>query len=49
MVTIKGKKSKAAADQIATVSKKRMYKKIGALSVEDLSGVEYVIKVQLGL
>ncbi len=49
LVTIKGKRSKAAADQIATVSKRRVYKKAGALSAEDLAGVEYVLKVQLGL
>ena len=49
LVIIKGNRSKAAADQIATVSKRRVFKKIGMLSAEDLVGVEYVIKVQLGL
>lgn len=49
LVTVKGTKSKAAADQIATVSKRRVYKKVGALSADGLAGVEYVLKVQLGL
>jgi len=49
LVGIHGKKSKAAADQIATVSKRRVYKKAGTLSAEDLAGVEYVMKLQLGL
>lgn len=49
LVVLRGKKSKAAADQIATVSKRRVYKKAGTLSAEDLAGVEYVLKVQLGL
>jgi len=49
LVVINGKKSKAAADQVATVSKRRVYKKVGALFAEDLAGVEYVLKLQLGL
>lgn len=49
LVSVQGKKSKAAADQVATVSKKRVYKKIGSLSTRDLGEVEYVLKIQLGL
>jgi len=49
IVTIRGKKSKAAADQIATVSKLRVYRKVGRLSSDELTGVEYVLRVQLGL
>ena len=49
LVTLKGKRSKATADQIITVSKRRIYKKAGLLSAEDMAGVEYVLKVQLGL
>jgi mRNA interferase MazF len=49
LVTIKSKKNKAAADQLATVSKRRVYKRIAKLSDEEMSGVEYVLKVQLGL
>jgi mRNA interferase MazF len=49
LVMIRGKKSKAAADQVATVSKMRVYKKIGSLSTHDLAEVEYALKIQLGL
>ncbi len=49
LVVLRGKKSKAAADQTATVSKLRVYKKAGSLSGDDLAGVEYVMKLQLGL
>jgi mRNA interferase MazF len=48
VVTLRGKKNKAAADQITTVSKRRVYKKAGTLSAEDLADVEYVLKLQLG-
>ncbi len=37
------------ADQIATVSKKRVYEKLGALSDSDMMGIERAIKTQLGL
>jgi len=49
LVSVQGKKNKAAADQVATVSKMRVYKKIGSLSARDLPEVEYVLKIQLGL
>lgn len=49
LVLVQGRKSKAAADQVATVSKMRVFKKIGSLSARDLAEVEYVLKVQLGL
>ena len=49
IVTIAGKKNKAATDQIATVSKRRVYKKIAQLSAEEMRDVEYVLKLQLGL
>lgn len=49
LVVIKGKKSKAAADQIATVSKMRVQKKIAHLTASELADVEYVIKIQLRL
>ena len=49
LVSVQGKKNKAAADQVATVSKMRVYKKIGSLSARDLAEVEYVLKIQLGL
>lgn len=48
-VTIAGKAGKAMADQLATVSKLRLSKRIGVLSVEDIKAVGDTIKVQLDL
>ncbi len=48
-VTVAGKKGKAMADQLATVSKLRLAKRIGVLSAEDMKGVVEVIKIQLDL
>ena len=48
-VTVAGKKGKAMADQVATVSKLRLSKRIGALSTTDLKKVGEAIKVQLDL
>lgn len=48
-IIVNGKKSKAMADQIMTVSKERLKTKIGIVSNKDIYLVEHVIKVQLGL
>jgi mRNA interferase MazF len=48
-VTLRGKQSKAMADQLTTVSKLRLVKKIGALSHEDMGRVTQAIGVQLSL
>jgi len=48
-IELQGEKRKAMADQLTTVSKSRLRKKIGALSPADLAGIEQAIKVQLGL
>ncbi len=48
-VTVEGKQNKAMADQIATVSKRRLKSRIASLSLEDLRAVERAIQVQLGL
>lgn len=48
-VTVAGKTSKAMADQIMTVSKKRLHDRMGAVSADDMEAVEGVIRVQLGL
>jgi mRNA interferase MazF len=48
-VTFEGKESKAMADQLATVSKERLFKRAGILSQEDMHKVEEAIKVQLGI
>lgn len=48
-VNVKGKKAKAMADQIATVSKQRLVNKHGAISQSDMGGVDTAIKTQLDL
>ncbi len=48
-VTVNAKLSKAMADRIATVSKQRVGRKIGDLSPSDITGIERIIRVQLGL
>ncbi len=48
-VTLRGKKHKAMADQLTTVSKQRVDNRVGRLSKSDMAGVELAIKVQLEL
>jgi hypothetical protein len=47
-VLIEGRRHKAMADQMGTVSKKRLHKRIGSVSEEDMHGVEQAILFQLG-
>jgi len=47
IVSIGGKESKAMADQLATVSKSRVFKRAGLLSEEDMQKVSEAIKIQL--
>jgi len=49
LVVFGGKKSKAMADQLATVSKARLFRRAGILSVEDMRKVEEAVKVQLDI
>ena len=49
IVKVSGKKHKAMADQLATVSKHRLSNRVGRLSMPDLKGVEREIRVQLAL
>ena len=49
LVMLNGKESKAMADQLATVSKLRLFKQAGALSKEDLLRVGEAIKIQLDI
>ncbi len=49
LVTVKGSRSKAAADQLATVSKLRLKEFIGLLAPDDMEAVERAICIQLGL
>ena len=48
-IRVNGKMNKAMADQIATVSKKRLKKKLGRISANDVLEIERAIKVQLAL
>ena len=48
-VTVRGKKHKAMADQLTTVSKMRLENSVGRLSKTAMRGVEQAITVQLGL
>ena len=48
-VKVRGKKHKAMADQLTTVSKARLQNRVGRLSAADMQAVEQAIKVQLGL
>ena len=43
------RRSKAAADQIATASKERLIRRLGSISDRELHDVERAIRVQLGL
>jgi mRNA interferase MazF len=48
-VTFHGKKSKAMADQITTVSKKRLINSAGSISKTEMEGVSRAITTQLDL
>ena len=48
-VTLKGRLSKAVADQLTTVSKLRLINKEGLVSMSDMAGIERAIKTQLDL
>jgi len=48
-VIFEGKESKAMADQLATVSKMRLFRKAGILSPEDMHKVEEAVKIQLAI
>jgi mRNA interferase MazF len=49
LVTVRGKKQKAMADQLTTVSKSRITNRVGRLVAADVQAVEQAVKVQLGL
>ena len=49
LVNFEGKESKAMADQLATVSKLRLFKRSGFLSEEDMRRIEEAIKIQLDI
>ncbi len=47
--TLKGRRSKAMADQLTTVSKLRLINREGLVSMSDMAGIERAIKTQLDL
>ena len=49
IVNFEGKESKVTADQLATVSKLRLFKRAGILSGEDMRKVEEAVKIQLDI
>lgn len=48
-ITFRGKKAKAMADQLTTVSKKRLIDQAGTVSKSDLEGIKRAISIQLDL
>ncbi|MBW1805079.1 MAG: type II toxin-antitoxin system PemK/MazF family toxin [Deltaproteobacteria bacterium] len=48
-ITLRGKKAKAMADQLTTVSKKRLINQAGSVSKTELEGLGRAIIVQLDL
>src|SRR5580658_7849426 len=49
LVRVRGKKHKAMADQLTTVSKTRLQNRVGKLSQTDMESLEQAVKVQLEL
>lgn len=49
LVLFDGKESKAMADQLATVSKLRLFKHAGFISEEDMLRISEAIKIQLNI
>jgi len=49
LVLFDGKESKAMADQLATVSKLRLYKRAGLISEKDMLRINEAIKIQLDI
>jgi len=48
-ITLRRKKAKAMADQLTTVSKKRLINQAGTVSKTELEGLERAIMIQLDL
>ena len=48
-IVLNGRGRKAMADQIATVSKRRLLRRLGAVTADDLESVNRVVRIQLGL
>jgi mRNA interferase MazF len=48
-VSLNGERRKAMADQITTVSKRRLKRRLGDLGKDDIDAVNRVLRLQLGL
>ena len=49
VVVFQGEERKAMADQLATVSKARLFRRAGILSQEDMRKIEEAVKIQLDI
>ena len=49
LIELNGEKRKAMADQLTTVSKVRLGKRLGAISTEGMDRIEDAVMLQLGL
>lgn len=49
LVNFEGRESKAMADQLSTVSKRRLFRRADVLAQEDMRGIEKAIKIQLDI
>ena len=49
VVVFQGEERKAMADQVATVSKERLFRRADILSQEDMRKIEEAIKIQLDI
>jgi mRNA interferase MazF len=49
MVIFEEKESKAMADQLATVSKARLFRRVSIISQEEMNRIEEAIKIQLDI
>jgi len=48
-IVIDGRRSKAQADQIRTVARKRLRERLGIVGADEMRAIERAIRVQLGL
>lgn len=48
-ITLRGQKAKAMADQLTTVSKKRLINQAGTVSNAEIEGIKRAISIQLDL
>ena len=49
VVVFEGKEGKAMADQLATVSKKRLFRRVDIISQEGMRKIEEALKIQLDI